>query len=451
MQTQRDHVHAHQFMMGRLGSALVEGDPSSAEIPGRRALNGLVLSLLLVVLVVGGFAVYGWIVPGGSSAFRRPGVILVEKETGTRYVYLDGMLHPTPNLTSAMLIQGSSATVKLVSRASLADLPRGRVLGLAAAPESVPADALTAGPWLTCLPGSVVDHPGDDLGVNLDPGASVAPLPTNRFAVVRSLTGTLFLLALGERFAITDDAVLVALGASTARVVPAPKMWLDWIPAGPALAPAEIPGSGTTGAKIGGHVYPIGTLFRQQSDAGAEQFFVLRSDGLAPLDRTEFLFAKAKATDDPVRLQASALVGAPKSADRSLTRRLPDLSGLTWQDPGDLVLCLRQAPVSAQAVSSQLGYARRAQSGVDRAGRASAIVRPGTGMAVVPIPKIKGREPRVSFISDEGIAYPLADSDTASALKLNPAAAVPFPEKLLAAMRRGPMLSRPAVAGSAGG
>nr|WP_269461084.1 type VII secretion protein EccB [Actinoplanes derwentensis] len=73
MQTQRDHVHAHQFMMGRLSSALVQGDPSTAEIPGRRALTGLAFGVLISVLVVAGFAVYGWIVPGGARRTPRVG------------------------------------------------------------------------------------------------------------------------------------------------------------------------------------------------------------------------------------------------------------------------------------------------------------------------------------------------------------------------------------------
>src|SRR4051812_10104368 len=104
-------------MMGRLSSALVQGDPSSAEIPGRRPLTGLLSGTLIAVLVVAGLAVYGWIVPGGSRAFTTAGAILVENETGNRYVYLDGALHATPNLTSAMLIQGRSAHVERISRA----------------------------------------------------------------------------------------------------------------------------------------------------------------------------------------------------------------------------------------------------------------------------------------------------------------------------------------------
>ncbi|AGZ38800.1 type VII secretion protein EccB [Actinoplanes friuliensis] len=451
MQTQRDHVHAHTFMMGRLSSALVQGDPTSAEIPGRRAQTGLLIGIILVVLVAGGFAVYGWIVPGGSKAFRQAGAILVEKESGTRYVYLNGVLHPTPNLTSAMLIQGNAAKVKLISRNSLKDVPRGAAIGIAGAPQSLPAaDALVPGPWLTCLPGSVIDNPGPQLGVNLDPRTDNAPLPGDRFAVAQNAKGVPYLLAEGRKFRVADDAVLVALGAANVRPIRAPQVWLDWLPDGEALAPAAIPGAGTKGPEVGGERRAIGTLFRQKPAAGEEQLFVLRRDGLAPMSRTEFLFADAKGAGAPVELDAAAVVDAPKSEDRSLTSRLPDLAGLRWQDPGRAVLCLRQQPASADSFSSTVVYVPQDRSAVDPDGRTSVYARPGTGMVVVAVPKESRITPEVSLISEEGTAFTLADSATVSALKFDKIGLVPFPKSLLATLPQGPLLSREAVSGLAG-
>ncbi|MGA5300902.1 type VII secretion protein EccB [Nucisporomicrobium flavum] len=450
MQTQRDHVHAHTFMMGRLSSALVEGDPTSAEIPGRRALTGVLLGILVVVLVAGGFAVYGWIVPGGSKAFRQAGAILVEKESGNRYVYLDGMLRPTPNLTSAMLVQGASAKVKLISQNSLKDIPRGPAIGIANAPQTVPtAKDLVSGPWLTCLPGSVVEDPVDGLGVNLDPRAPSEPLPADRFSVVRG-GGKTYLIALGRKFLVQDDAVLVALGAANVRPTRAPQMWLDWLLDGPALGPAKIEGAGSNGPKVGGKRYPVGTLFRQRPAVGDEQLFVLRRDGLAPLSRTEFLLADADRGGRPVDVDAAAIVDAPRSADRSLTDRLPDLAALRWQDAGDRVLCLRQQPVAKDVVASMPVLTSRGQSAVTDQGKPYVYVRPATGMVVAPVPQTSQFRAEASLISDEGVAYPLADQQTASALKLDKVGLVPFPRSLLAALPQGPLLSRAAVAGGAG-
>ncbi|MFG1918538.1 type VII secretion protein EccB [Micromonospora sp. NPDC048898] len=447
MQTQRDHVHAHSFMTGRLSSALVQGDPTSAQIPGQRALTGLLIGTIVMLLVGGGFAVYGWIVPGGSRAYRQAGAILVEKESGARYIYRAGVLHPTPNMTSAMLLQGPSARVKLISRHSLRDLPRGPELGVADAPESIPTtDALVHGPWLVCLPGSVVDSPGVGLGVNLDPRAAATPLTGGTFTVVRGPDGVTYLLAGPFKFPVADDSVLVALGAANARVPAAPAAWLDGLPTGVTLGPARIPNAGNPGPPVGGRVHPVGTLFRQQPAAGAEQLFVLRPDGLAPVNRMEFALIAVRGGAAPVTLDAADVAEAPRSGDRTLAERLPDLTDHRWQDPAGRVLCLRQRPVNPETVVSEVVLAERYVAGVFDDGTPTVVATPGSGMTVTPVPKA-GSTAEVVLISDHGIAYRLADPDTVAALKLASVAAIPFPRGLLAAVPPGPVLSRTAVNG----
>ncbi|MCM4078045.1 type VII secretion protein EccB [Paractinoplanes hotanensis] len=444
MQTQRDHVHAHTFMMGRLSSALVEGDPTGAEIPGRRAQTGLLVGLILLLLLVGGFMVYGWIVPGGSKAYRQAGAILVEKETGNRYVYLDGELHQTPDLTSAMLIQGAAAKIKLISRNSLKDVPRGLPLGVAGAPQQMPApDALTKGPWLACLPGSVA--PGarvSGLGVNLDPDTPATPLGENTFLVVRDPGGTPYLLANYLKYRIDDDAVLVALGAGAINPPVAPAMWLGWLGDGPALAPARIPGAGSDGPRVGERSYAVGTLFRE----GGDQHFVLKRDGLAPISRTEFLIADAKTPGPPVAVDPADVVSARRSADRSLLDRLPDLASLRLADASGQAVCVQQRPVAPEVVGSMVVLAPTWAAAVWPDGKTTVVARRGSGMAVLPVPLAsKVAAKKISFISDEGVAHRLADQTTVASLKLAGAAPVPFPKELLAALPEGPVLSREAV------
>ena len=446
MQTQRDHVHAHQFMMGRLGSALVQGDPSTAEIPGQRAVTGLVFGLLISVLVVAGFAVYGWIVPGGSTAYTKPGLILVEKESGTRYVYLDGVLRPTPNLTSAMLIQGGSATVKLISQQSIKDVPRGPQIGIEGAPQSIAVSSMVTGPWLTCLAGSVSETGGDRLGINLDPRVTGRVVPAGKFVVVSGRGTATYLVTADRKYPVTDPATLVALGASTVRRIPAPPLWLDFLPDGPALAPAKIPGAGEKG-EVAGKSHPVGTLFRQQPDAGAEQLFVLRRDGLAAISRTEFLFAAATTGAKPVELTGADLVSARMSADRSLLTRLPELAGMTPQETGPEALCLRQRAVSEKQFASIAVLVPQPLSGAGAGGGTAVLTEPGAGMAVIPAPYATGfAQPPATYIADDGKAYQIGDSDSAAALKLDKVAKVPFPKNLLALLPQGPALSVKAIA-----
>jgi type VII secretion protein EccB len=454
MQTQRDHVHAHQFMVGRISCALVQGDPSSAEVPGRRALTGVLGGIVIAVLVLAGFAVYGWIVPGGSKAFTEPGLILVEKESGTRYVYLDGVLRPTPDLASAMLIQGAQSTIKLISRNSLKGLPRGSAVGVPGAPSNLPGiNDLVRGPWLTCLPGSVAGLPGSvpgadtsALGVNLDPTAPAQAMSAGQYAVVRAKDGTTWLLAGDRRHRIASDAALVAMGGANVQAIPAPDRWLGWIREGVPLAPAEIPRTGTPGPKVGGAAYPIGTMFRQRVESGTDQVFVLRSDGLAPISRTEVLLFEA-AGRRIVAVDTATVAAAAQSPDRSLTTRLPDLAGARWADPAGRVLCLRQEPVTEQTYRSAVVFVDRAAAAVQDQGRAVVRAQPGSGMVVLPVPVSQGLGAKSTpwFVSEAGVAYPVPDAESMGALKFGGAPLVPFPKELLAELPKGPALSRDSV------
>ncbi|BCJ35641.1 ESX-1 secretion system protein eccB1 [Actinocatenispora thailandica] len=445
MQTQRDHVHAYSFNMGRISSALVEGNSTNPQIPGRRPLTGLLLGVILAVLIVAGFGVYGWIKPGGSKAYQQQGAILVEKESGTRYVYLNGQLHPVPNLTSALLVQGPSATVKLISRESLKHVPRGPAIGIAGAPQTVPQPAdLVRGPWLACLPGSVVARPGDGMGLNLNPSAPATALHGDSFSLAQSGDGTAYVVARGHKYPVTGDAVLAALGAGGARPAVAPDAWLKWLPTGATLSPPKIPNAGAAGPKVAGRQYPVGTLFRQRATGGTEQLFVLRDDGLAPIDRMDFLLATAVTHTRPVPLNAVDAVAAQRSSDRSLVGRLPDLSGLHWQHPDGGVLCVRQRPAGT-SVHSQVVFTTRANAGVSASGRTSVLVAPGTGLLAVPAPVTRTSAQHPYLISDNGVAYPLRGNDTIQALRLDTSATIPLPTALLSSLQQGPALSRSAV------
>ncbi|MFC0547899.1 type VII secretion protein EccB [Kutzneria chonburiensis] len=64
VQTQKDHVEAHSFLIGRITSALVLGNASHLDVPGRRAWHGLLIGVLLAVLIGAGFFVYGLLAHG---------------------------------------------------------------------------------------------------------------------------------------------------------------------------------------------------------------------------------------------------------------------------------------------------------------------------------------------------------------------------------------------------
>jgi len=72
VQTQKDHVEAYSFLMGRMTSALVAGEASYQEAPARRARNGLVIGAVLALMIAIGFFVFGLIVHFSKPQAQSP-------------------------------------------------------------------------------------------------------------------------------------------------------------------------------------------------------------------------------------------------------------------------------------------------------------------------------------------------------------------------------------------
>ena len=445
MQTQRDHVHAHQFQMARMSSALLLGDPSMAENPMRRTVLGLSAGMVVGLLVVVCFGVYGWIVPGGNDSWRKPGSIIVEKETGTRYVYSNGQLFPTLNMASAMIISGGS-TVRLVSRNSLAGVPQGVPIGIPNAPQVLPAAAgdVVRGPWLACLGGSLEASAADQIGLNLDPAATAVELPPGRFMLV-SADRKDYLIWRGRKHLIGDRSIPVALGATNAVSIPAPAAWLDTVPSGDDLDVPAIPGADGATVAVDGREAPVGSLFTQATTSGGEQLFVLRQDGLAPISQTMLQVLQAAHGTQPIALDAAAVAATPRSGDRSLSTSFADLSGSAWQDGAGLVLCQRQTPTGKDTIDSRIVLTAPALAGLAENGKASVRLRPGTGMVVYAVPRASTTTTDPYLIAEQGRRYHLTDKDATKALGLVDGYQIPFPRSLLEALPSGPALSRSAV------
>jgi hypothetical protein len=88
MQTRRDQLHAYRFLTRRALAALVTGDPNAVEPPMRRLTVTTVSGLMIAVLVAAGFALFGVLKPSAGKSWQAQGTIIVERETGARYVYL---------------------------------------------------------------------------------------------------------------------------------------------------------------------------------------------------------------------------------------------------------------------------------------------------------------------------------------------------------------------------
>src|SRR5262249_38381227 len=149
--------------------------------------------------------------------------IIVDRDSGARYVYLQGQLHPVLNWTSARLILGEATpAVQTMSTASLRDVPRGRPVGIDGAPDALPDKGSLVG-----LPWSVGTAPRSTTSVALagpvlvggEP-AGGAPLADGEGVLVTDPTGQRFLVWHDHRLKVRDNAVIAALGWAGIRPAP---------------------------------------------------------------------------------------------------------------------------------------------------------------------------------------------------------------------------------------
>ncbi|MFD0888040.1 type VII secretion protein EccB, partial [Streptosporangium algeriense] len=141
MQTRRDLYQAYRLMTQRLSTALLQGEPDLPESPMRRHNVAMFGGVLVAVLVAAVFGVIGLLRPGNATALTDPGTVVVEEETGATFVYSapQGTMIPVVNMASARLLVGQeNVKVRVVSSASLTRYPRGTLVGIPGAPESLP-------------------------------------------------------------------------------------------------------------------------------------------------------------------------------------------------------------------------------------------------------------------------------------------------------------------------
>lgn len=65
-------------------------DPDAPESPLGRTTRGVLVGVVITALVAAGSLVYGLMSPGGNGAWRASGTLVVNRETGARYVYVGG-------------------------------------------------------------------------------------------------------------------------------------------------------------------------------------------------------------------------------------------------------------------------------------------------------------------------------------------------------------------------
>ncbi|SBT67137.1 type VII secretion protein EccB [Micromonospora sediminicola] len=317
MASRQDQLHSYQFAVQRAVAALVMRETDPARSPFRRLAGAGLASVLVAAIALGGVALYG-LFTGGGSAWRDTAAVIVEKESGARFVYREEKLHPVLNYASALLIIGAERPkTVLVTRRAIEGVPRGLPLGIADAPDSLPAAGrLVRDGWTLCS--SVTVEAGraearSTLLIGRDaPGGR--PLG-DQGLLVRHPDGGLHLIWHDRRYLLRDtDRVLAALAATRERAVPVAAPLLNTVPAGADLVPPPVgdlgaPSEGVDGAEVG-DVYLV------RNSGGGRQYAVAGRGGLAGITKLQAALLLARTGQgEPEPITLGRFAALPKLPD----------------------------------------------------------------------------------------------------------------------------------------
>ncbi|KAA0942288.1 type VII secretion protein EccB [Streptomyces apricus] len=489
MQSKRDQVHAHTFLMGRLSSSLLMADPDAPESPLGRTTRGVVFGVLVTVLIGAGATVYGLLRPGGNDGWRDGEHLVVNRDTGARYLWTgtDGVLHPVRNYASAKLIGGSDLPTADVRTPSLRGVPVGAPVGIPGAPDAVPEPGqLDDGAWHMCVTGpegalpntsgvvttTGVDAPGATTvaaGMSLDSRG----IGRDRGVLVSGPDDTEYLVWRGSRLPLdrASDA-RNALGYGSQKPMPVSAAFLDALAPGPALKPPAVPGRGGKGPTLGGEASRIGQLFKVSVPGGGSTYHLLREDGLVPLTRlgAALVLGDPATQKDAYQGQSPEVrtVGADAlrehradGADATASAELPDAPPLPQSTERGMALCAQvdgdDGGVRIRSVLvplAQLTPVAVSQGTSEPLEPAcvptdATVVRPGHGALVRALHASGAAHAGTTYlVAENGVKYRVSAKESLGALgyKAGDIASVPAP--LLAAFPTGADLDANAATGA---
>jgi type VII secretion protein EccB len=471
MASRRDQIQSQQFAVQRAVTALVAAETDPIENPMRRLPGAAFGSMMVAVICLAAVGIFGIVTNRSSSAWREGGTVVVERETGAVYVVMDGVLRPAANITSAVLLSGTTKTT-LVSRSTLESMPRGPMVGIPNAPESLPPPSrLITEPWSICSALRPTTSGGVDARSTLYIGADLEPsraLEDDEALLVRqSGEDTYHLVWRGHRYRVVSPTIVLgALAWTQSPVVMVGAAWLNALPAGRDIAPLSQANRGRAFREIPempdarvGQVLVVET-------AGEEQYYLVGEQRLRPITPVQAAIVLAdpatraaygNAPPEARPLSASAANQAPREEARA-----PDVIDPPSDRPEIVGLARSDAPVCARFADSAvvpvvtvdatppdvpgLPTERRTQRGAPLADEV--VIAPGHGVVVVPEPAPDAPATTPQLVTDLGIRYPIPSSNVLSILGYGQATPVHLPDGLVARLPEGPTLD-PSAAGRA--
>jgi type VII secretion protein EccB len=457
MQTRRDLYQAHKLMMQRVGLALLQGEPDIAESPMRRLSVAAFSGAMVAVLIAAIFGVWGLLSPGGAQGLDTGDKIIIEKETGTKYVYDPNSkrMLPVLNYASAKLaLNATNPEQRVVSRRSLAKFVRGPMIGIPGAPDSLPdPDHLVKKPWSVCVRNGSTKTGGTGSVSSLVAGRDVGGRPVAAGqAVAVQAGGQIYVIWNNQRMKMTlppSEAVNITGG----RPTEVSQTWLSPITQGADFAPPAVPGRGQRVRDVS-PTARVGQVYKAIL-GGTTNWYVLLSDGFARISGTQgaLLLAEPQTATlaypgqqpGPLPTTVATATSRPSSKNifaSGLPPAVPNF--VTWD--GSTPLCYVYAHTDAGSASAQLtiGGSVPSAPATGAAGTTvDQVVLPPGGAALVGILPPSGQLNAINnwfIVNDAGISFPLPSKDVVKKLGYDVNNAAPVPKQVMTLIPTGPTL-----------
>jgi type VII secretion protein EccB len=455
--TTKAQVNGYRFLLRRLEHALIRRDVRMLHDPMRSQLRSLMVGLVLAVLVLAGFGVYGLIKPQGTVGNSK---IIISKKAGAMYVVVGDRLHPVLNLASARLITGSDESPKSVSEKKLTGYARGPLLGIPGAPAALPGPADTKrSDWTVC--DASVDGQITTTVQAVPPvlGERIRPIGgSGGEAVLVSSGGQTYLVGPGRRSRVDTESVPVrrALGLDDADVRAVSPGVLNALPETSPIVVPDIPNRGAPSA-LGSDTL-IGSVFKVTELSGEAVFYVALAQGVQRIGAVAaevIRQADRSGADIVPTLSPGALTGVDTVSVLPVDD-FPSAAPHFADDAADPVVCAAWSRSTDDheaelrtLLGSTLPLGSRDEpvplSGADGAGPGvdAVFVTPGRGHYI----QATGSEPdstraeSLFYVSDSGVRFGVPDLTTADVIGLGDKP-LPAPWSMVSLLAVGPSLSQ---------
>ena len=412
---------------------------------------------MVAALGLAAFGMYGLLRPGGGDAWRDGASVIIERESGARFVYRDGVLHPVLNYSSALLILGPATGPG--PRAA------GRVGGRAPGPRwASPAPPTCSRPRRS--PARALDHLLPPAGTPAGrPPRQPSPCSSSvrrhrnpsRFVtaglLARDANGGLHLLWNDRRYPITPSGPglrrvrLVAAGGDAGRDRGA-QCDSDGTDIGRLTTERANRESAVAG-------YKVGEVFVVSSSDGRRQFGVALAAGLAEVTQVQAGLLIADGSNGlggrPIEMGQAQFASAPRAASLAPTGEAappattPDLVPLTGSagvcaDSSDGAWRRRSRSPPGSRTADEIRLVARAE---DARAVDSVVVPAGRGARVEALAGLGSPRGALSIVSDLGLRFPVASRQTLGLLGYGEVRPQRLPAALVALLPSGRALRTP--------